>query len=193
MSTVLEVIQAGWRRSGVIGAGVIIDATKKDVGLERLQALYKDMSEGLFGRMTDVVLTTNAAYTANEFERVVNTAGAVVTLPATVNDKFAEASILRTPMDGCIIQVVVPGSEPVTSIYDAAKAQWQPIDALVLTDHCPLTTRWDDAIKNLLAVMLADDVGVPVGPVLAKRAGSARLSIASRYGSARRTDATEYF
>lgn len=193
MSTVLQVISVAYRRSGVIGAGVVLDATKKDVGLERLQALYMDMSEGLFGRMEAKYLTTNAAYTAQEFEQVINTAGAVVTLPATVNDHFAEASILRPPMDGCIIRVTVPGSEPVTSIYDISKAQWQPIDALALTDHAPLTTRWDDGIKNVLAVMLADDVGLPIGPVLAKRAGAARLSMASRYGSARRTTPVEFY
>jgi hypothetical protein len=193
MSTVLEIISAAYRRSGVIGAGVVIDATKKDVGLERLQALYKDMAEGLFGRQEDTLLTSATAYTAQEFERVINTAGAVVTLPTTVNDVFQDGSQKRPPVDGCVITVVVPGQDPTMNIYDANRAQWMNLNNLGLTDYAPLSNRWEDGLKNLLAVLLADDVGLPVGPVLAKRAGSARLSIASRYGSKRRTTPVEYF
>lgn len=188
---VLEVLQAGWRRSGLIGLGVTINAAQKTVGLERLQDLYEDMAEGLFGRLTDKRLTTAAAYEAQEFERVLNTAAAVVTLPETVTDPVDGCS--RTPLDGAIIVVGVPGSDPTINIYESNRAEWQDVSSLALNDVAPLSGRFSDSLKNLLATFLLDDIGGQVSPVLAKRASTARLKIGSRYGSLRRSSPSEFF
>lgn len=202
LTTVLQVIQSGWRRSGLIGQGVVINAKQKDVGLERLQDLFMDLSGKSFGPQHDKYLTTNAAYTAGEFERVFNTAGATVTLPATVRDTIGSCSYdygftgggaTRPPLDCCVVTVVVPGVSSHTSIYDSALAQWQRLDGLAIDGECPLSTRWADGLKNLLAVFLVDDVGGQVSPILAKQAASARMALANRYSSERPATRQEYF
>jgi hypothetical protein len=202
LTTVLKVIERAYRRSGVKGMSAVITAAQKDVGLERLQDLFMDLSNGTFGALHDKRLTTNAAYTACEFERVINTAGAVVSLPATVQGDscdpqfdydFGGTSSARTPVDGCVIVVVVPGVSSQCSIYDSSAAAWQRVDALALNDECPLTNRWSDAVTNILATYLADDVGTPLSPGLAKKAVVGRMGLATRYGSIRRNIQHEFF
>jgi hypothetical protein len=205
MATVLEIIQPAYRRSGVLGAGVTIDKTKKDVGLELLQDLYRDLCNGTMGQLRDKYLTSNTAYTAQEFERVFNTAAAVVTLPTLVRDfpagpvPYSYESTLtansqeRPPCDGCVIQVVVPGSDPHTHIYDSGRGEWQDIEALALTTFAPLSSRYTNSLRNLLAAYIADDVGTPIGPVLAKRASAAKVAFASRHGSTRPNTPQEFF
>ncbi len=205
MATVLEIIQPAYRRSGVLGAGVTIDKTKKDVGLELLQDLYRDLCNGTMGKLNDKYLNSNTAYEALEFERVFNTVGATVTLPALVREfpggpfpyqfesTLTSASEQRPPCDGCVIQVVVPGTDPHTHIYDSGRGEWQDIEALALTTYAPLSSRYTNSLRNLLAVYIADDVGTPIGPVLAKRASAAKVAFASRYGSSRPNTPQEFF
>jgi hypothetical protein len=114
-------------------------------------------------------------------------------IPYEFESSILGASTKRPPSDGCVIQVVVPGADPHTWIYDSGRAEWQDIEALVITSRAPLATRYRNHLRNLLAVYIADDVGTPVGPVLAKRAGVAKLAFASRMGSNRPVTPVEFF
>jgi hypothetical protein len=193
MSSVRDVIKSAYRRSGVKAAGANITAVEYNTGIERLQAMYDKMvSDGLFGRFTDKRLTSATAYEAKERERVYNPSGAVVTYPTSVLDCIS--GLTRTPLDGTIISVIVPGSDPEIKIWDAFRGEWQATKGLTLSSFAPMTSMFDDAIKNFLAVVLADDVGNPVSPLLAKQASTAKLSLSNRYASPRRasTDAGSF-
>lgn len=190
MATVLTIIQSAFRRSGAISAGHNLNAVNRDVGLERLQTIYKDMAAGgLFGRLTDNYLPDSSAYEAKEFERVVNSHAATVTFPTTVDD----GCDIRTPREAALIQVVVPGTGPTTYVYDSAMGAWTAIESLTVDSQAPLSAMYQDALTDLLAVLIADDTGIQISPVLAKRASAARLKLASRYGSARSDVAAEYY
>lgn len=185
MATVLEIIERAWRRSGIIGAGVVINSVQKDIGLERLQDLYTGMTEGLFGELETVLLSDSTAYEAEEGQRVINTAAATVTLPDTVDDDDAVDGI-RPPRDCSVVIVITPGSDPDINLYDINRGAWQEISALTTGDHAPLSGRFSDGLTNMLAVLIADDVGGKIPPIVAKMAAAARMNIASHYSSGRR-------
>lgn len=192
MATVAEVLQSAYRISKVQARAQSIVAGQRDVGLERLSGFYRKMvADGLFGPLTDHRLTTAAAYEAKEGQRVINTAAAAVTYPSTVLDVFDGCT--RTPRDLAVISVVVPGSNPIIKIYDAWMAEWIAVDTLVYTDYCPLTFRFEEHIKNLLAVHLADENSIAISPLLARNAGTARLTIASNHGAPRKPVQQDYF
>lgn len=191
MSIVLDVIEAGYRRSGVKSAGSTLNSVQYDVGFERLQALFREMADTLFGAVDDYALPDGTTYEAKEFERVLNRYGAVVTFPATVRDLTSGEE--RLPVDCAVIVVVVPGTEPHVWVYENNRGEWIDTTILSILDQCPFTTRWDEGVKNLLAVSIADDVGGQITPFLAKRASSARLLMASRHGSRRKAAPVEFF
>lgn len=192
MASVVDTIQSAYRRGGIVAAGVNINAKQKDIGLERLKGWYNRMAlGGKFGALHDKRLTTADAYEAQEYERVINTAAAAITLPSTVQDDFDGTD--RTPRDMCVITTVVPGSNPVVKVYDAVMAAWVDINSLTLTGYAPLTFRYDDHIKNLLAVELCDEVGYSIPPMLALNAKAAQVEFASRHGSDRKPVQHEFF
>lgn len=191
MATVLNVIESAYRRSGVLPAGANVDSVQHGVGLDRLQSLFREMADSLFGAVTEYQLPDNTAYEATEFQRIINTYAAVITMPLVVRDDFSGEE--RPPLDCAVNIEVTPGGEPHVWLYESNRGEWQDTSTLTLVGYCPLTTRWEEGVKNLLAAAIADDIGNPITPFLAKRAGSARLAIASRYGSQRRPVPTEFF
>lgn len=186
MATVLETLKSAYRRSGLVAAGVNLNQTQTAVGLERLQALYRGMlASGLLGLFTDVYLEDDTAYEANEQERVYNGEVATVTFPVTVLDDITGKT--RAPRDGAAIVVVNPDTNvPVIKIYDAVLVQWQSIESLTIGVTAPMTHRYDNQIKDLLAVDLLGETPLSPSPKLVRDASLARLTIGSRYDQPRK-------
>lgn len=178
MTSVTDTIKSAYRRSGVLAAGVNVDSTNMGVGLEQLQGMYQGfVGTRLFGELELVTLTSANAYTAVPWTRVLNTAGAAVTYPVTVQNP--DDGETQAPDDGAIVVVSNSTSHsPDVRIYDAYLANWQQIANLGLNDYAPMTFRFDDHIKNLLAVKIADDVGNPVSKLLVYQAGLAKNALA---------------
>lgn len=181
MTSVTDTLKSAFRRAGINAAGRNMTSTQEGVGLERTQGLYNWMvGSRLFGELTPKLLTSNDNYIAKEWEIVTEPAAyaGVVSFPATVKD--TDDGNTRAPKDGAMIVVVNPTTHaPNIAIYDAMLGNWQQTQGLVLTDYAPLTHRFDENIKNLLAGMLADDGGYPISKPLAVQIGLAKIALAS--------------
>ena len=180
MATCREVIQSGYRRSGLLAFGVAMNAAQAQVGLDLLQGLYNNfIVGGMFGRATDYFYDSLTALEAAEGQRIFNKQGAVITLPAQVNDQAIGGGI-RAPKDGAFIVVVNPAGLPESYLYDAGLAQWQSIPGLQLSDQAPLSGRFEDHIKNMVAVRLLGESGQPTPLELMRAEGRARMALAYR-------------
>lgn len=86
MTTCLNILKSAYRRSGIVAAGVNLNATQVQIGMERLIELYdRGIQTGLFGRLTDYYLTSGN-YTALEWQRIFKaSAGSTITLPQFYN------------------------------------------------------------------------------------------------------------
>lgn len=183
MATCQEVIKSAYRRAGIRSRGVNLTALDIEVGLERLQAMYdRFVGSGLFGRFTDKFLDDASNYEAKEGERVYNSLSATVTFPTTVSDD----GTTRAPYDGSVIAVVEPGQDPSIRIYDAMTASWQSTQGLTQNSVAPLSYRYFNAVCDLLAVDLCDEVGFPLSSKLVQQAGLGKIAIASRYDRPRK-------
>ncbi len=188
MATCDVVIRSAYRRCGAIAAGVTLDEIAMAVGLERLNDAYlKMLGDGLFGKLTDYYLATGN-YTALENQRIFQADNtSTITIPKTLQDP--DTGLIRPPLDGTIIVVIngsaAPPYVPSISLYDVLYG-WQSIKALSLTDYAPLSGRYEDGLKNFLGVLIADDAGLPVPPVLARGATTFRVNFTSKYDQPRK-------
>lgn len=189
MATCETIITVAWRRSGVYGGGVSIPNTQMTIGLERLQDMYNNMvGEGLLGRFNDVYLMTGQEYTAKEQDRIYRSDNTtVVTIPTAVTDD--NSGVIRTPLDRGAIIVVSPfDDDPTTlSIWDAYTGAWVDVDGLTMDSYAPFSKRFEEGLKNYLAIKLADEGGYSIRPSLARDAGLFKIQLASRYDAPRRT------
>lgn len=191
MATCKTVIQSAFRRSGIMGAGRNATDTLMKVGLERMQDMYSGMiGSGLLGRFNDVYLAPGSTYVAKEQDRIyISNNTVTVTMPTTVADE--QTGVIRTPLDrAAIIQVnpaTAPAGAPVLQIWDAFTGNWISVLGLTLTSYAPFSQRYEDGLKNYLAVHLADEGGYPIRPTLALAAARFRLALATRYDAPRRT------
>lgn len=188
MTTCREVVQSAYRRSGILAMGVNMNAAQAAVGLELLIGMYQNLLVGgMFGHAKDVVYDRTTAYEAKEGTRLYNKLGAVITLPVLVRDECDGE--MRQPRDGAFITIVNPSAEVRTEqhIYDRATGQWVGLHSLDLSAEAPLTGRWDDHIKNMLAVRLLGESGQPTPLELTRAEGRARLALASRWDGERTT------
>lgn len=200
MATCRDVIRSAFRRSGVRAAGVRLTATENDVGLERLKGMYLNfLATGLLGQLTDYYLgvaanASHGTYTALENQRIFKADVTItITIPTFVKD--CSTGLNRAPLDGSVIVIANPNaSPPVLTIYlYDALGGWQVISDLVPASFAPMSGRYEENIKDILAVMLCDEYGLPVTPVLARNAGMAKLTIASKYDQPRKRANPDYF
>lgn len=194
MATCADIIKAAYRRAGVVGSKVPLSEDQAAIGLEQLQGMYQEMSNGLFGQVIDYYLS-GGNYTASEQQRIYkNTTGSVITIPPTVTD--ADTGLTRAPLDGAMIVVVDPAlvvNKPTIWLYNAAIAKWQSIVDLALTDVAPLSYQFEEPLRNILAAIVADENNLPVTSIIARRAGLGKLAIANRRQQASRVSSAEYF
>lgn len=178
MATVRTVIKNAYRKAGITALGQSLTAAQSGVGLELLEETYNDLVvKGTLGRVTDVYKTSD--YEAKEFERVTASVDTLaITFPATVEDVYTGE--VRAPKDGAYITVVGAGRTVDTRIFSAATASWEAIRGLLLTGQAPLTEAYQSDIEALLAAKLADERGIPLGPILSTQVRTARYHLARR-------------
>lgn len=191
MSTCQDIIKSACRRGGLVGKGVILDAELANIGLERLIGIYRTMSNGLLGQVVDYYLTSGP-YTATEQQRIYQADGtSVITIPVSLTD--ADTGITRAPLDGALIIVVRPGSVQVIWLYNTIIAAWQDIVTLGLTDVAPMSGEFDEQLKDMLAVLMCNEAGLPVPPETSRGAALGKVAIASRYQTRAKASCNEYF
>lgn len=193
MATCREIITAAYRRAGILGRAATPSAQDGSRGLEVLQGWYEGLiGSGAFGRQNDAAIS--ADYTAAEQDRIILTAvtAVQVTLPDTVAD--ADSGVTRPIRDGSIITVAdLYSDDRFAYVYDSAYGAWTPIYALTLDNWAPLSARHRRGIVGNLAVLLADESGLPVSPVLALEARSGLAAMLMRTDAPARPVRAEYF
>lgn len=170
-----------------MAVGVNMNESQATVGLELLTGMYQNLIVGgMFGRPVDEVYDSLSEYVATEGHRIFNKQGAVITLPELVYDKCLGKE--RQPEDGAFVTIVNPANASATEqyIYDRSLGKWVGIHSLALPSEAPLCGRWEDHIKNMLAVRLLGESGQPTPLELTRAEGRARLALSSRYDGERR-------
>lgn len=192
MTTCSDIIASAFRRSGVLGATVAVDSTWAAVGLERLKGMYERMAQGLFGK-TEPYYLSSGAYTAKENQWIYKASGAsVVTIPPTVLDD--DTGLTRAPKDGAFIRITDPNTNiPVLWVYNAGLGKWQELYTLAAGDVAPISSEYEEALKDMLAVILCDENGQEPSRMLASNAGLGKLAIASRYSVTRKSAKQVYY
>lgn len=192
MSKCEDIIRAAFFRAGITAADTPLTASQSKLGLIALQGMYQEFGNGLLGQVTDYYLSSGP-YTASEGQRIFKASPAsVITIPTVVTDK--DTGINRAPLDGAIIIVIDPAvAVPAYWLYNMAIGAWQNIVGLALTDVAPMTYKFDEPLKNILAVILADERGQVAPPIVAKRAALGKLAISNRRLTKSITSCAEYF
>lgn len=195
MATCDELIKGAFRRAGVSRDLDEVRPRELDRGLQVLQDLYLDMiASGGFGRLKDVAV--DADYTAEEQDRIlVTTTDAVtITIPETIDDDLAEDGV-RPPLDGSVVAVTdVASTTRATYVYDAGYAAWTLIEDLELSSFAPLSVRYRSALEARMAVLLAEENGMPVTAELRRQEGLGRLSMMQRFDAPdRATSSTQFY
>lgn len=192
MAKCSDIISTAFRLSGVTAPGVALGSMEQTIGLEQLQGMYTQMINGkLLGKLTEYYLASGN-YTAKEGQRIYKaTPASVITNPTTVTD--ANTGEVRAPLDGAIVVVVDPvGNIPVMSIYNGMMGKWQQLSSLAATDDAPLSYQFEMELKNMLAAILADENGLTVPPLVAKRAALGKVALAQRIAYNSTTSVGDY-
>jgi hypothetical protein len=153
--TVREVCTTALQKGKFVRLGGTPSHEEIEAARKALQSIYHEaIGRGWFGRLTDVSLTTDAAYTAKEGERIFNNAPGdvdiTITLPETVEDECTGED--RPPKDYSLV-VVVNDAER-SFLYSARTGQWQDLTSLALTTEAPLADRSFDGLASYLATRL---------------------------------------
>lgn len=190
MASARTIIKNAYRKAGITALGAALNAAQANVGLELLEETIADLvHKGTLGRVTDVYMT--ADYEAKEFERVAASVDTLaITFPATVQDDLTRET--RAPLDGAYITVVGPGRTEDTRVYSALQATWEPIAGYTLTSSVALSGAYQSDLEALLAAKLADERGIPLGPILTVEVRTARYHLARRDNVASRPAKGEY-
>lgn len=189
MTTCNEIVTLALRMANVVPIRAVPTASEGEMGLQVLQGMFDQwVWSGMFGRLTDV--DKSASYTPTETGERIRISSGSVTLPDTVS---RDGETLP-PYDLSLIEVVDTANETRTvNLYDATVGAWVPINALSLTDECPLANRGQNGLASCLAVAWAETFGVELTAGIARNAANFRMALAARHGSQLARTPVEYF
>jgi len=193
MTTCREVLKSAYRRSGVNAHGKDLDQIQSTVGLEILQdMLINGVGGGLFGRLTRYIHDSATAYTvATDQIHIHDIRGSGIILPTRI---LAPDGDYRLPYPGAvIIWTDILLGKVHTYVYNQSSHVWQELEALTLTAECPFTPAKTKAIKDWLAVEVADEIGMPPDPIRVRKGAAGRLAIATNYGTEEIKGGVSYF
>lgn len=213
--TCTQILVGAARKLGVLAIGRSLTAPQGESGMEMLQSLYLELvGQGVFGRMIDT-LVTDSSYDAHENERVIcdRTVTTVVNLPSEISAEWipnqgyiggpfdygwsnsASSTWPRAPHDNAIIQIADQNNADngETHVYDAPRASWVEITALALNSTAPLSERYGEALKALMAEKWAPDFNVAPPPTLAAQVATAKSLLSHRYDRNARAAVGCYF
>lgn len=207
MASCSAVITSALKKLGVSSPS----STELGDGLLHLQGLYDALvNGGAFGRLRDVVITSD--YTACERDRIfVNTTSAAT---VTIPDTYSRAGATPWPyecedvptsgadqdvrpardMSVIVVTTIEDGQRPQIWIRDAYQGNWVRIDDLALTDEAPLSGRDYDGFACYLATILADEYSDrDVNPRTALGAAKFLSVISHKGGSPKLSVAVDFF
>lgn len=187
MPTVSDIITRALRKCRVYAAGETPSADDMADGLDELQNLYEQWgSNGMFGRLADVLADDN--YEASPNERITVTGSAVVTIPTS----FEIDGEAYPPYDTAFIEVV-DTVEATVARYLYESGSWVSINDLALTDEAPLAGKGRGGLSACLALAFAEEFGEQVGPGVMRQAASFKTGLSMKYGSDAERSTPEYF
>jgi hypothetical protein len=178
MSTVLDILTRAGRAMGTTVAG----GAPSGSDLRDMLAQFQDIVDGLpllrLGEWTDVILTSTAAYSASDGERI-NTAGfaATITLPTTYTD---ECNNTVPQIDMSRVQII-GGTQEGLYIYSASNGSWAQVDALATGDASPFGPEDTRGLACMVAVAMVDEYGGEVSAVTVSRAEKQMASLRARF------------
>lgn len=207
--TCLRIGTGAMRKIGVLPIGREPTAAQGEQFMVTLQAMYNELvGQGVFGRLIDSKITAST-YTAHEGERVViNTTVTTVTIPTTITTEWGYApvggpydygwgawpsTLPRPPHDNAIIQVARSNlGSALTYIYDAPRATWAVLEGLVLADIAPLSERYGEALKSILALKLCSPFNVEPTQILLDEYARANSILSTRFDRSHRQPSGQY-
>lgn len=167
MTTCADAILYAARRSKIIRPGATLKASEADDGMLALQTMYDTWAAGMFGRLTEKVVTAN---TEAEVGQRIRVDGAfTVTLPDL------DANDDQKPVkDLSFVEIIYTDPSVLLErhVYEAGRGAWVQINGLALTDEAPLATRGATGLGDALAMFWAESFGFDV-PTNVKRGAQA--------------------
>ncbi len=187
MVTCQDIITRALRKAGVYDAGETPSAEDMNDGLDELQNLYEQWgSNGMFGRLADVL--TDSDYEASANERITVSDSAVITIPTS----FEVDGEDLPPFDTAFIEVVDTDASTVTR-YLYESGAWVSIGDLVLADTAPLAGKGRAGLSACLAMSYAEEFGGQVGPGVQRQAAAFKMGLSLKYGSDANRSTPDYF
>ena len=185
--TVRDIITRSLVKAKVYSPGETPSAEDMESGLDELQNLYEQWgSNGMFGRLADVLVS--AAYTASANERITATASAVITIPTSFEIDGEDFP----PYDTAFIEVINTVAATVTR-YLYESGSWVTISSLTLDSTAPLAGKGRSGLAACLALSLAEEFGGEIGPGLARQAGSFKTGLSMKQGGDALRSTPDYF
>ena len=176
MATIIDIITRTARAMGIVRSGKVPAGADAEDLLQKLQDAINALPR-LRGRWTDVTLTSAAAYTAKDGERI-HTSGysATITLPTTYVDAN---NVTQRQRDMSRVQII-GGAQAGLWIYSASNGSWARCDALAVSDESPFGPEDDVGLASLTAVEAAPEYGAELGEITIQRAADALNSFRAR-------------
>lgn len=209
--TCLRIGTGAMRKLGVLAIGREPTAAQGEEFMITLQAMYNELiGQGVFGKLYGT-LVTDATYEAHEYERVtINSTVTTVTIPTTITTEWDSGPFdgprdygwsmfsptsPRPPIDNAVIQVArsnLTDAEPQTYIYDAPRGKWVLIEGLTLASIAPLSNRYGEALKSILALKLAAPFNVEPTQILLGEYARANSILSTRFDRSHRQASGQY-
>lgn len=222
MATARETIETALRMIGRLRAGATARNPDAEDGLDALKGLYRAwITSGAFGRMADVIPTTD--YTAGENQRIwrkVDTSTVQITLPDVVStwntplpyDRERDSYVTnyeavdgnnRPPRDTAVVVIVDELTGIVSDfIYDGMSRQWMAVNGeitggtvqpMTLDSPGPLSLRDPRGLAACLAVEIADEFGADISATTLSTASRFKLGLVTHFSTPRQVATGSYF
>lgn len=174
-TTVLDILTRAARILGVVRAGESPSGADQADLLQHLQDVIDGLPLLRDGEWADVVLTSAAAYSASDGERIAPQGyAAPITLPATLVNEAGETV---PQQDLSRVQVIGSG----LWVYSASKGAWSQVDGLTIDDDSPFGDEDTGALAALVAVSAAEEYGAQLPQVSVQRASRGINSFRGRF------------
>lgn len=178
MTTCADVITMAATRARIIRPGATLKASEADDGLLALQGMFEEWAHGMFGRLTDKLVTEN---TEAEVGQRIRVDGAyTITMPDVDADDDE-----KPVKDLSVVEILYtdPSVSREVHVYEAGIAGWVQINALALTDEAPLATRGPTGLADALAMFWTDGFGGEVPPSVKRGALAFMRSLSWKFDS----------
>lgn len=189
MPTCRDIITRALRKARVYAAGETPRDDDIQDGLDELQNLYEQwISNGMFGRLADVLVDDD--YEAEPNQRITVTDTATISIPTEIEVDGEDVS----PFDMAAVEVIDTVGNTVTR-YLYSNGDWVEISGLSLDDEAPLAGRGRGGLAACLALAYAEEFGrdPQLGPGVIRQAGAFKTGLSLKLGGDAQRTAPDYF